>query len=77
MNGTVLHFAFDAIAWLAAGLSLFWLVRTAKVRFPSSPAGDLPYVAALVFGAGGLLGLWLVSFLISFGGAMLIRQAFR
>jgi hypothetical protein len=30
-----------------------------------------------VFGAGGLLGLWLVSFLISFGGAMLIRQAFR
>jgi hypothetical protein len=39
MNGTVLHFAFAAIAWLAAGLSLFWLVRTAKVRFPSSPAG--------------------------------------
>jgi hypothetical protein len=40
MNGTVLHFVFDAIAWLAAGLSLFWRVRTAKV--PSSPAGDLP-----------------------------------
>jgi hypothetical protein len=28
-------------------------------------------------GNGGLVALWLVCFLIAFGGAMLIRQAFR
>jgi hypothetical protein len=26
---------------------------------------------------GALLGLWLVCFLVAFGGVMLIRQAFR
>jgi len=57
VNGTFLHIAFDSLAWLAAGGSLFWLVRSAKVRFPASPAGDLRYIAALVFGAG--LGAYL------------------
>jgi prolipoprotein diacylglyceryltransferase len=65
MNGTLVHIAFDAIAWLAAGLSLVWLTRSAKIRFPAAPTADLPYVAALVFGAGvgavlfGTANLWL------------------
>jgi prolipoprotein diacylglyceryltransferase len=65
MNGTLLHIAFDAIAWLAAGLSLLWLTRGAHVRFATSPAGDMTYIAALVFGAGvgaflfGTANLWL------------------
>ena len=65
MNGTLLHTAFDALAWLAAGLALLWLTRGAKVRFPASPAGDLAYIAALLFGAGlgaflfGTANLWL------------------
>ena len=65
MNGTLVHIAFDAIAWLAAGLSLLWLTRSAKIRFPAAPTGDLPYIAALVFGAGvgavlfGTANLWL------------------
>jgi hypothetical protein len=48
----------------------------------------LPGVCAAVFivgmdfpspssGNGGFWALWLVCFLMSFGGAMLIRQAFR
>src|SRR5262245_42932936 len=55
---------FDAAAWLAAGLSLLAL-RHAKVTFPSAPAGDLGYLAALVFGAGlgafafGTANMWL------------------
>ena len=65
MNGTLLHTAFDALAWLAAGLALLWLTRGAKVRFPASPAGDWPYLAALLFGTGigaflfGTANLWL------------------
>jgi phosphatidylglycerol:prolipoprotein diacylglycerol transferase len=65
MNGTLLHTAFDALAWLAAGLSLLWLTRGAKVRFPASPAGDWHYLAALLFGTGigaflfGTANLWL------------------
>jgi len=65
MNTTLLHVAFDAIAWLAAGLSLFWLTRYAGVRFLAAPTRDLTYVAALVFGAGvgavlaGSANLWL------------------
>jgi prolipoprotein diacylglyceryltransferase len=65
MNGTLVHIAFDAIAWLAAGLSLVWLTRSAKIRFPAAPTGDLPYIAALLFGAGvgavlfGSANLWL------------------
>jgi len=65
MDGTLIHIAFDAIAWLAAGLSLFWLTRCVHVRFPPAPTGGLGYVAALVFGAGtgavlfGSANLWL------------------
>jgi prolipoprotein diacylglyceryltransferase len=65
MNGTLLHIAFDAVAWFAAGLSLFWLTRGVGVRFPATPSRDLSYVAALVFGAGvgavlfGTANLWL------------------
>jgi prolipoprotein diacylglyceryltransferase len=65
MGGMFLHVAFDAAAWLAAGLAVFWLTRSAHVRFAASPAGDLPYIAALVFGAGlaaflfGTANLWL------------------
>ena len=65
MSGTLLHTAFDALAWAAAGLSFIWLTRHAGVRFPPSRSHDLPYVAALVFGAGigafafGSMNLWL------------------
>jgi prolipoprotein diacylglyceryltransferase len=65
MNGTLLHIAFDAIAWAAAGLSLAWLTRSAHVRFPAAATGDLTYIAVLVFGAGvgavlfGTVNLWL------------------
>jgi prolipoprotein diacylglyceryltransferase len=65
MNGTLLHIAFDAIAWAAAGLSLLWLTRSAHVRFPAAATGDLSYIAVLVFGAGvgavlfGTANLWL------------------
>src|SRR5437667_241660 len=66
MSGTFVHVMVDAIAWLAAGLSLVWLTRCAHVRFPAAPAGDLTYVAVLMFGAGrgaavfgtATLGLW-------------------
>ncbi len=65
MNGTPLHIAFDAVAWLAAGLSLFWLTKCTNVRFPAAPTGDLTFIAALIFGAGigavlfGTANLWL------------------
>jgi prolipoprotein diacylglyceryltransferase len=65
MSGTLLHIVFDAIAWLAAELSVLWLIRRAHVRFPPAPAGNMPYIAALVFGAGvgaflfGTANLWL------------------
>jgi prolipoprotein diacylglyceryltransferase len=65
MNGTLIHTAFDALAWLAAGLSLMWLTRSAQVRFLAAPTGDLTYIAALVLGAGlgavllGTANLWL------------------
>jgi prolipoprotein diacylglyceryltransferase len=65
MNGTLLHIAFDAIAWLTAGLSLVWLTKCTNVRFPAAPTGDLTYIAALIFGAGigavlfGTANLWL------------------
>src|SRR5437764_1047044 len=64
MSGTLIHVVFDAIAWLAAGLSLVWL-RRSHVRFPPAPPGDLPYLAALIFGAGmgafafGTANMWL------------------
>jgi prolipoprotein diacylglyceryltransferase len=52
MSGTLIHTTFDAAAWLAAGMSLFWLTRRAQVRFPSAPTAKLAYVAVLAFGAG-------------------------
>jgi prolipoprotein diacylglyceryltransferase len=63
MSGTLLHVAFDALAWLAAGLALVWLRR--RVQFPATPAGDFRYIAVLLFGAGagavvfGTANLWL------------------
>jgi prolipoprotein diacylglyceryltransferase len=65
MSGTLLHTGFDVLAWAAAGLSFIWLTRRAGVRFPPSRSHDLPYIAALVFGAGigafafGSMNLWL------------------
>jgi phosphatidylglycerol---prolipoprotein diacylglyceryl transferase len=65
MSGALLHVGFDVLAWAAAGLSLLWLTRRAGVRFPPSRSHDLPYLAALVFGAGvgaflfGTANLWL------------------
>jgi len=65
MNGTVLHFAFDVAAWVAALLSLVWLTRVAHVRFPPAPAYGVNYVATLTSGAGigavlfGTANLWL------------------
>jgi prolipoprotein diacylglyceryltransferase len=64
MSGTVLHAVFDVIAWAAAGLSLYWVLRSAR-QFPAAPAGDWRYIAVLVFGAGvgavllGSANLWL------------------
>ncbi len=63
MSGAVLHAIFDILAWLAAGAAAWWLSRRG-LRFPSQ-SFELPYVAALVFGAGlgaylfGSLHLWL------------------
>jgi len=65
MNGALIHIVFDAMAWVAAGLSLVWLTRFAHVRFPAAPTGNISYIAALVFGAGigavtfGTANLWL------------------
>lgn len=65
MDGALLHIAFDALAWLTAGLSLWWLTRCTNVRIPVSPVGDLGYAAFLIFGAGlgavvfGTANLWL------------------
>jgi len=65
MSGTLLHVGFDVLAWAAAALSFLWLTRRAGVRFPPSRSHDLPYLAALMFGAGigavlfGTANLWL------------------
>src|SRR4051812_22279587 len=65
MSGTLLRAGFDVAAWLAAGLAFLWITRRAGVRFPASQAGDLGYMAALLFGAGvgafafGTANLWL------------------
>jgi phosphatidylglycerol---prolipoprotein diacylglyceryl transferase len=65
MSATLLHTGFDVLAWAAAGLSFLWLTRHAGVRFPPARSHDLPYIAALVFGAGigafafGSANLWL------------------
>src|SRR6201996_7477664 len=64
MSGTFLHTIFDIAAWLAAALAAWWLTHIRGVKFPSQ-SFELPYLAALVFGAGigayifGTLNLWL------------------
>jgi phosphatidylglycerol---prolipoprotein diacylglyceryl transferase len=64
MSGAGLHTIFDIAAWLAAGLAIWWLSRHRQLRFPAQ-SFQLPYLAALLFGAGfgaflfGSLNLWL------------------
>jgi prolipoprotein diacylglyceryltransferase len=48
----LIHVVFDVLAWLSAGLAALWLSRRAKIAFPAATA-DLPYLAALLIGAGG------------------------
>jgi prolipoprotein diacylglyceryltransferase len=63
MSGAFLHTVFDITAWLAAAAAIFWLSRRG-LQFPAQ-SFELPYVAALVFGAGlgaylfGSANLWL------------------
>ncbi|APO49113.1 prolipoprotein diacylglyceryltransferase [Bradyrhizobium diazoefficiens] len=63
MSGAFLHTVFDVAAWLAAGAAVYWLSRQG-LRFPAQ-SFELPYIAALVFGAGlaaylfGSANLWL------------------
>lgn len=63
MSGAFLHTLFDVLAWLAAAAAIFWLSRRGLL-FPSQ-SFELPYIAALVFGAGsgaylfGSANLWL------------------
>lgn len=63
MSGAFLHTLFDVAAWLAAGAAVYWLWRRG-LRFPAQSFA-MPYVAALVFGAGlgaylfGSANLWL------------------
>src|SRR5262245_26854931 len=65
MSGTLLHAGFDVLAWAAAALSFIWLTRHVGVRFLPSQSYGLPYLAALMFGAGlgavlfGTANLWL------------------
>ncbi|NVO16838.1 MAG: prolipoprotein diacylglyceryl transferase [Rhodoplanes sp.] len=51
MSGLVLHTVFDVFAWMAAGLAALWLTRVQKIAFPAATT-DLPYIAAVVLGAG-------------------------
>jgi prolipoprotein diacylglyceryltransferase len=63
MSGALLHTIFDILAWLAAAAAVWWLSRQ-RLQFPAQ-SFQLPYVAALVFGAGlgaylfGSANLWL------------------
>ena len=65
MDGLVIHASFDVLAWIAAGAAALWLTRTGRVSFPVPQPLRLPYLAALVFGAGvgavafGTVNLWL------------------
>ena len=64
MGGVLLHTAFDVLAWLAAGLAGLWLTRVERIAFPAAST-DLPYVAAVLLGAGlgafafGTANMWL------------------
>jgi phosphatidylglycerol:prolipoprotein diacylglycerol transferase len=63
MSGAALHAVFDIAAWCAAALAMWWLSRVRGLQFPRQ-SFELPYIAALVFGAGigayifGTLNLW-------------------
>lgn len=63
MSGAFLHTLFDVAAWLAAAAAVYWLTRQG-LQFPAQ-SFELPYIAALVFGAGlgaylfGSANLWL------------------
>lgn len=63
MSGAFLHTLFDIAAWLAAAVAMYWLSRQ-RLAFPTQ-SFELPYIAALVFGAGlgaylfGSANLWL------------------
>ncbi|MBR0982308.1 prolipoprotein diacylglyceryl transferase [Bradyrhizobium liaoningense] len=63
MSGALLHTLFDIAAWLAAAAAVYWLSRQ-RLQFPAQ-SFELPYIAALVFGAGlgaylfGSANLWL------------------
>jgi prolipoprotein diacylglyceryltransferase len=50
MSGAFLHTIFDVAAWLSAAGAAYWLSRQG-LRFPIQSFA-LPYVAALIFGAG-------------------------
>jgi prolipoprotein diacylglyceryltransferase len=56
MDGATLHLILDIAAWLSAGVAALWLTRVRKLDFPAQ-SSQLPYLAALVFGAG--LGAYL------------------
>src|SRR6202790_3540983 len=64
MSGVLIHSAFDVLAWLAAGLAGLWVTRVEKIAFPAVST-DLPYVAAVLLGAGlgayafGTANMWL------------------
>src|SRR6516165_4245889 len=64
MSGGALHAIYDVAAWCAAGAAAWWLSRVRGLKFPSQ-SFELPYLAALLFGAGlgayvfGTLNLWL------------------
>src|SRR5712671_7864171 len=64
MSSVLIHGTFDVLAWLAAGLAAWWLGRVEKVTFPAVTT-DLPYLAAVLLGAGmgayifGTANLWL------------------
>ncbi|QDF41189.1 prolipoprotein diacylglyceryl transferase family protein [Bradyrhizobium symbiodeficiens] len=63
MSGAFVHTIFDVLAWLAAAAAVYWLSRQ-RLQFPAQ-SFELPYIAALVFGAGlgaylfGSANLWL------------------
>jgi prolipoprotein diacylglyceryltransferase len=64
MSGVLIHSAFDVVAWLAAGLAGLWVTRVERIAFPAVST-DLPYVAAVLLGAGlgayafGTANMWL------------------
>ena len=51
MTGAQLHTLFDIFAWLAAGVSGWWVSRVGWVRF-APVTTTMPYIAAVLFGAG-------------------------